>query len=190
MINILSLDELELLAQLQGSELTFYGGPNLGNFQTATCIVICSSKSKLEISGDVLFETFQGYPNEYSKLEIHAAKPETLSETVAQGNTYLFHHGETIIGVEVVEETVEEWVGGKNTWVYRTDVAVILKFETGFISISKLHHNHEVLHVEHSANQQEMGSIQIESFFEEDLLTTYKVSQRTLNPELAKSRSK
>jgi hypothetical protein len=188
MINILGSEELDLLFQLEKAEFVYYGGPDLRDFQTATSIILATSNVKLQLSGGVIFETFQGYPNEYSKTEIQLANPETLSHNEIQGNTYEFHQGEAIQKVEVIEETVEEWVAGEKTWVYRTDVAISLKFETGSISITKLHHNHEVLHVEHD-EQDALASVpEIESFFEDDLLKSHKISHRTLDLDQAKSR--
>jgi hypothetical protein len=185
LINIISVPELSLLASLEATTFRYFGGPNLNHFQSAPCIVLATSDSSLEINGDVLFASFQGFPNEYSKFVVQLARPNIVEQCEKEGNTFLFHAGQVIQNVIVVEETVTEIVGGNISWEYVTDVAIVLVFELGAITISKLHHHHEVLHVSHTDLVTELETPITDSFFEDDLITRHQVSRRTLSLDQA-----
>jgi len=143
--NILTHNELASIQQLVGDTMQLIAGRSFWNPTTTMDAIIVTSATVVTIWGDSEDLAFEGFEDTYSIIHVSDGDLGGLEEAKTKGEIYLQHAGQVISGVNIVRETITEKRQGTPTWVYETDIAIVLNLENVRLCIAKSSHHDEVL---------------------------------------------
>lgn len=147
--NRLDDEAIGLLNALVGANFGFLGGFNLNADLVADHLVLVTDEVAVTISGDTFDGDFEGFEDEYSKLEVRAAGDPEIQMVTAAGYLFRQYSGQPIVDVKAVVETVTCFETTSELWRYSTVVSLVVFFESSFVAVTKLGHHDEVLKVTH-----------------------------------------
>jgi hypothetical protein len=157
--NILSAVDLQAVSQLIGSKLERVWGPYMHHWPnriSSVCVFIDTTKIQLCLSGDIdalgYWEGEDGWPAQYSKFVVNSPAPgyaniDPWTKALKDGCVYYFHTGEVITDILFEFETMSFFHNGVHQWDYTTDIAMIIVLSGGYMAISKMGFNDELLRV-------------------------------------------
>ncbi|MFM2024488.1 MAG: hypothetical protein RLZZ56_501 [Actinomycetota bacterium] len=171
--NTISESGKSILHSLVGEELLFIGGPEVPDFLVSDFFVIGSSGLNISISAAMANLSVDSVPEDFSKFEIEVSSEETVASTKASGNMYLLNRRGLIASISLVKETLSNIDKGVEKWSCKTDVAIVIKLQTGFVVLRLVSHSVETIVVEYVRDFSLDSFEKPSSRFENDLFETY-----------------
>lgn len=166
------------LRDLIGLKLESLSGETLPDFLMSPSVTVKAGDQIVTIFGktdDSEIPDFEGYA---STLCIARGSLDDLALHRQSGNIYKQYSGSEITGVAIVREDLESVVSGQVVWRHSADIAIVLEFQAGFLVISKMGQHDEVLRVQFSKSFEIEGIPKLDSYFEDDILTSIRSRRR------------
>jgi hypothetical protein len=174
LINQVGRDQLR---DLIGLKLESLSGETLPDFLMAPSVTVKAGDQIVTIFGktdDSEIPDFEGYA---STLCVARGSLADLTLHRQAGNIYKQYSGSEITGIGIVREDLESVESGKANWQHSADIAIVLELQSGFLVISKMGQHDEVLRVQFLKSFDIDGIPKLDSYFEEDILTTIRSSR-------------
>lgn len=156
MKNVLGQNEITSLASLIGSVVEFSTGWNLGEFLDSNRIILDTKVGPIEFEGVVVEREFQGFPDEYFKLNILKPRDAEVTKCIESSGVYGQMAGRTIAKIELRYETVGLVDSGVPKWEYEVSTGVLITLNQGFIFVYALAHNAEVMRIQFAEDRKSL----------------------------------
>jgi len=168
------------LRKLVGGHFQYIGSPSEDGELSVFKIMVTTESANTVISAHVEFEDFEGYPNEFAKIQAAQADPSFIQATLRGNANRVFHRGEVINEIFLLEETFRCTSNGSVEWTYVADTGVILSFETGAILVALASIHAEPLSVSLVPSIYLDNNHKPDYFFDDDLFHTIDDSHRLI----------
>ena len=168
----IDLNSIAILRSLIGGHFQYLGSPSDDGELSVFAIMVTTEFANAVFSARVESEDFEGYPNEFAKIQIDRPDPSFVEATLRGNANRVFHRGQVIRDIFLLEETFQCTSNGSVEWKYVADTGAILSFETGSIMITLASIHSEPLSASMVSNADLESSNKPDYFFEEDLFHT------------------
>lgn len=174
-IDIFSESEFAIARQFLDASWESVSGNQMVNPNFAWAhIVIGTTNGKLIISSESRELNFEGYWDEYAKLELTA----DLNNDPANIYPSKFYQsqGEIIRNIWVMRDRLQKYETGEITAEYLADSGLIFELDSQWICITKSGTRNEALRVGYSSNRENLDLGDLQDRWESDILTSYRYS--------------
>ncbi len=171
--NIIGESGMSILRGIVGKEFLFIGGPEVPNFLASDFFVLSTSGAAVSVSASMTDLVIDSLPEDFSKFKIALSSEAIIASTKKSGNMFLLSRRGLIKGVSLVKEKLSNFEKGIEKWSCKTDVAIVLHLQDGFVVLRLVSHSVETILVEY------VRDFSLESFekpssrFENDLFDSY-----------------
>jgi hypothetical protein len=162
-----------ILRSLVGEEFLFIGGPEVPDFLASDFFVISSSGLAVDISAAMADLVIDSVTEDFSKFEIELSRDETIASTKKSGNMFLLNRRGFITGISLVNETISNLENGIEKWSCKSDVAIVIHLQDGFIVLRLVSHSVETIIVEYVRDFSLVSFAKPSNRFENDLFDSY-----------------
>jgi hypothetical protein len=173
----LSEGELDLLKSLVSRKFAFIGGKSLPDFLISDVIVLATDEIAIKVSGDIFEAEIEGYPENYSKVNITELTDAQVRSLRSSGEIYPRGTGLVVQDVSLVTRTTSEFKKGTKTWSIESLRAIVLHLGSTHLIVRRLGDHDEVL----AASFEEIFSVatlpNVSNYLEEDLETRYEFTE-------------
>ena len=172
--DLISSKEQRILANLKGATWNSICGNamDLDSFAWGW-VVIDTSHGALRITLESRELDFEGDWDDYSQMSI-SQSDSGAQAAAAKGEIFYFERDQEIAEVWLVRDTMTNHRKDGQTIRYVSDVAVVFKLESSWISISKNYHRSEAIDVVRGSKSSPILVTNLESRWESDLLNDYE----------------
>lgn len=176
-----SREDIQNLSGLIGSQYLFVGGKDVPEYLMASQFIISTTYGSLIFEGDVVEADFEGYLENYSRIDIRKASVKDISSLESRGQVFRRHSGSNILDVLVVRQVITEFFHGQPTWSLATSRAIILDLGQTQLCLSKLGQHDEALAIteQHGFDIEKLPSTS--NYFEPNLETEYRFEQKLIS---------
>jgi hypothetical protein len=172
--DLLSTEEVDLLALYIGSTWNSICGNSMDlDFFAWGWVVINTSLGPLRITLESRELDFEGDWDDYSQFSIEQSDLGAR-EAAAKGEIFYFERDQEISEVWLVRDTMTNHRKDGQTIRYVSDVAIVFKFGSSWITISKNYHRSEAIDVIRGSNASPIQVTNLESRWESDLFNDYE----------------
>jgi hypothetical protein len=177
----LSETELTILKKLIGRTFEFIGGESLPDFLISDVIVLATDELAIKVSGDIFESEIEGYPENYSKVDITELTDSQVRTLRASGETYLEGAGLVVQDVSLVTRTTSEFKNGLQTWSIESLRAIVLNLGSTNLIVCRLGDHDEVLAASFVKNFSFSSLPAVSNYLEEDLETKYEFIETSIS---------
>jgi len=177
MDNKLTQNQVIEICGMINQRLAYIAGPNLSSDLSSDFVIIVTDKDSYGLQGDVHQDFLEGFSELYSSIETCEVDKDELEEARTRGNQYFFNKGEVISEIFLVRDSIEGFNEAKETWQYNSDIGIVLRLESGYVSITRLGYHDEMLQVSYYGELTVANIPRTHGRFESDLHSNFTVKR-------------
>lgn len=171
--NTIGETEMSILRGIVGNEFLFIGGPEVPEFLASDFFVVGTSGLAVSVSGSMTELVIDSLPEDFSKFEIEVSGAAIVASTKKSGNMFLLNRKGPITGISIVKEKLSNFSHGIEKWSCKTDVAIVVHLQDGYVVIRLVSHSVETILVEYVREFSLASFEKPSSRFENDLFDSY-----------------